>query len=61
MSTSKPHIKAKAEPDRQRSEPPLRDPPVFAERDPPIFTERDPDTESKTDEHVLFRENDCLG
>ncbi len=64
MSNAKPHIKPKAEPYRPPSEPPLRDPPTFAERDPPVFEEWDAwgraSGEERTDEHVLFREDDCL-
>lgn len=62
MSTTKPHIKPKADPYRQRSGSPLRDPPVFQEHDPrDPFAERDPGTDEKADENVIFREDDCLG
>ena len=66
MSTTKPHIKPKADPHPERSESPLRDPPPFQERDPrDPFAERDPwagaPEEEKADEKVIFREDDCLG
>jgi hypothetical protein len=66
MSTTKPHIKPKADPDRQRSASPLRDPPPFQEHDPrDPFAERDPWAQppegDKADENVIFREDDCLG
>jgi len=60
MSTPKPRIRPKAEPCRQRSEPPLRDSPAYAEHDPPVFTARDPGTEQKAPERVIFQEDDCL-
>jgi hypothetical protein len=60
MSSPKPRIRPKAEPCRQRSEPPLRDPPSYPERDPPVFGERDPGTEQKPAEGVVFQEDDCL-
>jgi hypothetical protein len=60
MSSPKPHIRPKAEPCRQRSEPPLRDPPSYPERDPPVYAERDPGTEQKPAEGVVFHEDDCL-
>ena len=60
MSIPKPRIRPKAEPCRQRSEPPLRDPPVYEERDPPPFMERDPDTEPRPAGPVLFQEDDRL-
>ena len=61
MSSPKPHIKPKADPYRQRSEPPLRDPPSLPDWDPPVFTARDPGTGESADERVIFREDDCLG
>lgn len=60
MSALKPHIKPKAEPCRRQKERPSRDVPPFVEDDPPVFTEYDSDAEQKTDERVLFYEDDCL-
>ena len=59
MSTPKPRIRPKAEPCRQRSEPP-RDAPSYPEQDPPVFAQRDPGTEQKPAERVIFQEDDCL-
>ena len=61
MNTPKPRIRPKADAYRQRSERPLSDPPSFPQWDPPVFSERDPGTDKRTDEGVVFRENDCLG
>ena len=60
MSTPKPRVKPKADPQRQRSEPPLHDLPSDPERDPPVFDERDPDTGPGDGESVLFQEDDRL-
>lgn len=62
MSTTKPHIKPKADPHPERSASPLRDPAPFQERDPrDPFAESDPGTDEEADENVIFREDDCLG
>jgi len=37
MSSPKPRIRPKADPYRQRSDLPLRDPPTHPVRDPPVF------------------------
>ena len=60
MSTPKPRIRPKAEPCRQRSEAPLRDPPAYPEGDPPPFMEYDPGAEPEPAEPVLFQEDDRL-
>lgn len=60
MSIPKPRIRPKAQPCRQRGEPPLQDPPVYGESDPPSFMERDPDGEPMPAEPVLFQEDDRL-
>lgn len=61
MSSPKPHIKPKAEPHRQRSEPSLHDPPSFPDWDPPAFSPQDPGTDESTDEGVIFNEDHRLG
>jgi len=60
MSIPKPRIRPKAQPCRQRGEPPLHDPPVYQESDPPPFVEYDPDAEPMPAEPVLFQEDDRL-
>ena len=60
MSAPKPRIKPKCDPHLQQRKLPSRDAPPYSERDPPVFTEFDPGTEQKTDERVLFHEDDCL-
>jgi hypothetical protein len=60
MSVPKPHIKPKAEPCRQQTEPPPRDMPPYTEWDPPIFSEHDREAEQPADQRVLFHEDDCL-
>jgi hypothetical protein len=60
MSTPKPHIKLKADPWRQRMEPPDRDALPYRERDPAVFTERGCDGEQEADRAVLYYEDDCL-
>lgn len=60
MSTSKPRIRPKADPDRQHDEAPTHDPPSCPEHDPSVFSERDPGTEQRRFERVVFHEDDCL-
>lgn len=60
MSSPKPRIRPKADPCRQRSEPPLRDPPTYPERDPPVFAEQDAGREQTAPGRVIFQEDDCL-
>ncbi|HXS21291.1 MAG TPA: hypothetical protein VN735_08650 [Steroidobacteraceae bacterium] len=60
MSSPKPRIRPKADPYRQRSDLPLRDPPTHPVRDPPVFAEQDPGTKQKPPERVIFQEDDCL-
>ena len=60
MSSSKPRIRPKADPCRQRSEPPLRDPRPYPEHDPPVYPEREPGTEQRPPEQVIFQEDDYL-
>jgi len=60
MSTTKPHIKPKAEPYRQRTEPEPRDAPPDGEFDAPAFPARDADPEHPCGKRVLFNEDDCL-
>ena len=61
MSSPKPRIRPKADPQRQHDERPPHDPPSHPEHDPPVFSEHDPETEQKSGERVIFREDDCLG
>lgn len=60
MSAPKPHIKPKADPYRQQTEPSRRDVPPDAEWDPPVFAERAQDGERSLPERVIFHEDDCL-
>ena len=60
MSAPKPHIRPKADPRQQQTEPPNRDVPVHVPWEPPAFTERDGEAEQKADEAVLYFEDDCL-
>ncbi len=60
MSAPKPHIKPKADPSRQRTEPRPRDAPADGEYDPPLFPTRDADPHHHAGERVLFNEDDCL-
>jgi hypothetical protein len=63
MSAPKPHIKPKAGPLRQHTDPPDRDVPVRGAWDPPVFTEHDghdDDAEQNEDGTVLYYEDDCL-
>jgi len=61
MSTPKPRIRPKADPCRQRSEPPRRDPlfePAPYPRDP--FGEHDAAMREDPAGRVIFKEDDCL-
>lgn len=60
MSAPKPHIKPKADPYRQQTEAPARDPPPPREHDPPVFVARDAAAEQNANERVMFDEDDCL-
>ena len=60
MSAPKPHIKPKAEPYRQQTEPQTRHAPPHRQYDPPVFAPRDAATEQNTGGRVLFHEDDCL-
>ena len=60
MSAPKPHIKPKADPHRQQTEPRTRDARPHREYEPPVFAARDTATEQNTGERVLFHEDDCL-